>query len=219
MSLTPVTLLGVLVAGIVTLGALVFLFALAGRKAAENAPHPSEMDSTGRKLLSSIETLRASLADLAANLRNVPELRGLLEEIDRASGHAGEQAARLLRARSALQQTLRGRATALQQLGSLERQLAAETDPGAMASLKSALEARQVEVAGYRNVEDKIRGIEAKLREAEAGLAELNARLVTATAQRAGDADPSDELGGLAQRLRTLGTTLEEATQLLESGA
>lgn len=218
MSLAPTLVLQVVAVGAVTLAALVFLFVLAGRKAAENAPHPSELDREGRSLLSSIESLRDSLSQLAAKLRSVPELRSLLDEIEQASAHAGDQAGKLLRARTELQKSLRGRAVALQHLGSIERQLDGETDAAARASLEAALESRRTEVAGYRSVEDKIRGIEAKIREAEAGLAELNARLVTATAQTAASDDPSEELGGLAQRLQTLGSTLDEATGLLELG-
>lgn len=216
--MTGLPLVPVIVAGLLAVAALAFVFVLAGVKAAQHAPHPSELDREGRSLLSSIQALRESVSKLGGGLRNVPELRALLEEVEQESSSAEERAGTLLRARASLQTALKGRANALQQLSTLERKAEAETDPGAKAALASALAARQAEVEGYRSIEDKVRGIEAKIREAEAGLAELNARLVAATAAQAAGPAAAGELGGLAQRLRTLGATLDEATQLLEAG-
>lgn len=209
-------IIGALGAALFTLFVLVTFFALAVRKTRARGPHASELDNTGRSLLSSLSSLRDSLASLVAELRDVPELKSLLDEVKRESDHAHEQASTLLEARTTLQRTLKGRATALQKLGEADSLLQNEKDPEARASLESALAARREEVAGYRMVEDRIRGIEAKLRQAEAGLAELQSKLVTATSLRAGSGEAESELGGLADRLRNLSGTLDEATELLE---
>lgn len=216
MGLPGVTMLAVVGAGAFALAVLVMFFLMAVRRAREHGPHASELDSVGRSLLSSLTTLRDSLTSLVADLRDVPELKDLLHEVTKESDHAYEQANVLLEARTSLQRTLKGRATALQKLGEADSLLQSETDPEARASLESALAARRDEVAGYRKVEDRIRGIEAKLRQAEAGLAELQSKLVTATSLRDGSNGAESELGGLADRLRTLGGTLDEATEFLE---
>ncbi|MGE0000907.1 MAG: hypothetical protein AB7F50_09875 [Fimbriimonadaceae bacterium] len=210
---------GALGAALFTLFVLVTFFVLAVRKTRARGPHASELDTTGRSLLSSLSTLRVSLASLVADLRNVPELKSLLDEVEKESDHAYEQASTLLEARTALQRTLKGRATALQKLGEADSLLQGEKDPEARASLESALASRRAEVAGYRAVEDRIRGIEAKLRQAEAGLAELQSKLVTATSMRTGSGEAESELGGLADRLRNLSGTLDEATEFLEGSA
>ena len=203
---------------VVALAVMVTLFMFAVRKTRERGPHASELDTTGRSLLSSLGNLRDSLGGLVADLRDVPELKTLLDEVTTESDHAFAQATTLLEARTALQRTLKGRATALQKLGEADSLLQSEKDPETRASLESALAARREEVAGYRQIEDRIRGIEAKIRQAEAGLAELQSKLVTATSLRAGSAEAETELGGLADRLRTLGGTLDEATEFLEGG-
>lgn len=206
-------------AGLLTLAVLVAFFRMASRRTRERAPHPSELDTTGRALLSSLQNLQESLGRLVGELRGVPELRSLLDEVEDASRHANEQAGVLLEARSALQRSLKGRATALQKLGEADSLLHAEKDPEARAALESAVAARREEVAGYRRTEDRIRGIEAKLRQAEAGLAELQSRLVAATAIRDSKDEAEEELGGLVERLRNLGHTLDEATEFLEGAA
>jgi chromosome segregation ATPase len=212
-----ISMLVVVATGALVVLALGYLFYLAARAGRENRPHPSELDRTGRAFLASVDSLRESLRSLARDLKAVPELRALAEEVVREADHAHGQAARLVEARTAVQKSLRGRAGALQRLSQAQIALDTEMDAAQRPRLESALQARQAEVDGYRKIEDNVRAIEAKLQEAESGLAELNSRMAVA-ASSLRQADASEELGGLAQRLRSLGSTLDEATELIAQG-
>jgi DNA repair exonuclease SbcCD ATPase subunit len=178
-------------------------------------PHPAELDAEARRLLRPIRQLHERLRELESSLGDVPEFRVLAREAVQESDHLLTQAVRLTETRAGLLRVLKGRVEAESQAFRLQREIEASQDDTERASLESALAARQSEIASYDEAERTIDRIESSLREAEALLAELQARVATGAAGARAQALEPEEFGGMVERLKALGKSLDETEELM----
>lgn len=178
-------------------------------------PHPAELDAEARRLLRPIRLLHERLRELEGSLGDVPEFRVLAREAVQESDHLLAQAVRLTETRAGLLRVLKGRVEAESQAFRLQREVEESQDETERASLESALSARQSEIASYDQAERTIDQIETSLREAEALLAELQARVATGAAGVRAQALEPEEFGGMVERLKALGKSLDETEELM----
>jgi chromosome segregation ATPase len=132
--------------------------------------------------------------------------------------HILSQAANMLQLRRELLKASSGKIEAEKELRSLEGELAAAGSDAERKALQSALEARQAELSHYADADSANERIVAGLRQAEAALSEMKARLTTAAANGADAVEEEGELRETIGRLKSLGTSLDEAEAWLRKG-
>lgn len=207
-----------LLAGFGTFAVFVAVLVAIGRKrrgSSVQLPHPAELDAEARRLLRPIRLLHERLRELEGSLGDVPEFRVLAREAVQESDHLLAQAVRLTETRAELLRVLKGRVEAESQAFRLQREVESSQGESERASLQSALAARQSEIASYDQAERTIDQIETSLREAEALLAELQARVATGAAGVRAQALEPEEFGGMVERLKALGKSLDETEELM----
>lgn len=173
-----------------------------------------DLGAEARWLLRPIRELRSSLTDLAAKAAD-PATRVIAQEAAAEADEILRKATDMAGAREQLKRGLKGQGEAETNLGRLQRELATAQSEGEKSALQSAITARQAELAAYGTAKAKIAEIDSRLKVAEATLAELKARL--STGALASDTSGHEaEFSDMVQRLRTLGTSLDEAQEFVQ---
>lgn len=178
------------------------------------ANDPSELGAEARWLLRPIRELRASLGELATKAGD-PATRVIAQEAATEADEILRKATDMASAREQLKRGLKGQGEAETNLGRLQRELASAQSDGEKSALTSAIVARQAELAAYGTARAKIAEIDGRLKVAEATLAELKARLTTG-ALASDTAGHEAEFSDMVQRLRTLGSSLDEAQEFVQ---
>ncbi len=109
----------------------------------------------------------------------------------------------------------RGRYEANKSIGDLQIRLDSSTTEEEKASLKSALQARQQEVAHYDSLLPGISKIESSVKQAEAAMAEMRARMIASAPSGIAE-QGSDPLREAVGRMQALSSSLSEAQEMLQ---
>lgn len=165
--------------------------------------------------LAPLRRLRTEIREIVAAKAGDPSVTVVGAEAVHEAERIYEQCVHLLKARRELNRAFVGRSAATQELEKLERDLASATSDVERSALESALEARRLEASHYTTADQALERIDAGLRQAQAALSEMKARLATVSA---GNTETSFELEETLGRLRTLGTSLDEAEAWLKNG-
>lgn len=165
--------------------------------------------------LSPLRRLRTEIRSIVEAKKGDPTVSVVGAEAAQEADRIYEQCVHLLKVRRELNRAFVGRSAATHETEKLERDLAAATSAEEQAALRSALEARRLEAAHYSTADQALERIDAGLRQAQAALSEMKARLATVSAA---DAETSTELEETLGRLRSLGTSLDEAEAWLKNG-
>lgn len=173
-----------------------------------------EMHPADWARLAPIRKHREAIRNLVETKRNEPAIAVVGAEALAEADRILAQAARMVSLRRDLIRAASGRTEAQHDLADLDREIAEAATEDERNSLRSALEARQREVAHYDQAEAAKDRVETGLRQAEAALAEMKARLTTAAASAGGHQE--DELRETIGRLKSLGTSLDEAEAWLK---
>lgn len=198
-------------------GVVALLFGSA-QKAQESA-NPRlryELSHEVRLEIKPMEDLRRQIEELVRQNDDIPAVKVIGNEALADAEGMIEQAIRLLTNRSKLRKMLYGKAGAARSLADLEQQRSEASDPQVIDSLDQAIRSRQLEIQSYSQVESALASLESKLSEAEAALASLKATLASGAASLRMQHSEPDALAELARRLKSLGTSFEEANASLE---
>lgn len=199
--------------GVVGLGILVGQTMRANRQQNDEASAIT-LGNEDQAKLSPLRRLKREIAEIVQSKVGDPTISVVGSEALRESERIYDQCAQLLLMRRELNKAFVGRSAAGRELENLERDLAAATSEAERAALESALAARKLESEHYAKADSAVERIEAGLRQAQAALSEMKARLATVSA---GETGAATELEDTLSRLRTLGTSLDEAEEWLRS--
>lgn len=202
------TLLGVL--GFVGLAAQ----SIVGNRRSIETGARDDLTNEDHARLSPLRKLRKEIHAIVEAKRSDPTVAVVGSEAVQEADRIYDQCAQLLKVRRELNRAFGGRAAAERELQTLERDLASAATEVERSALASALEARKLEAAHYAHADNALERIEAGLRQAQAALSEMKARLATVSAGQLGSSNDLEETLG---RLRTLGTSLDEAEAWLRS--
>jgi hypothetical protein len=126
-----------------------------------------------------------------------------------------QQSTQALLLRDRLVRESRGRYEAEKSIGDLQNRMSSATSDDEKISLKSALDARNLELGHYEQLKQGVAKIESSVKQAEAAMAEMRARLVSSAS--AGIAEEgSDPLREAVGRMQALSTSLSEAQEMLQ---
>ncbi|MCW5935730.1 MAG: hypothetical protein KIT11_00290 [Fimbriimonadaceae bacterium] len=190
-------------------------FAAMRAQRAEGADQ-AELGAEALSMVRPIREARDSLRKTAAEARNQPEVSVIAGEAAEEADLIYAEAAKVALARQKLKQAIRGRGAAATAVSRLERQIADSANPEEREALDRALASRRVELGHLDEAQRKIDVLASKLREAEAALSEIRAMVTRAVVQSDVDSASQDEMTGMLQRLKTLGKSFEEASELTE---
>lgn len=175
---------------------------------------PAELGAEARWLLRPIRELRNSLAETATKTPDMTT-KVIAQEAVSEADEILRKATEMVAVRERLKTGLKGQGEAETHLGRIQRDIATATSDAERDALQTALQARQTEIVAYATAKSKIAEIDGRLKLAEATLAELRARLSTSgvTASPTGH---EAEFTDMVQRLRTLGTSFDEAQEFVQ---
>jgi hypothetical protein len=139
----------------------------------------------------------------------------LSQEALRESSQLLKQSINALLLRDKLMKESRGRYDAEKSIGDLEFRLANTTSEDETTSLKSALDARRMEIAHYERAKQGTSKIESSVKQAEAAMAEMRAKLITSGSTGVADQE-SDPLREAVGRMHSLSASLTEAQEMLQ---
>lgn len=175
-----------------------------------------DLDAEGRILLRPFGRLRADLQAVVDRHSDQPSVKVIGAEAVREADAIVAQAHRLVQARAGLRKSLRGKGEAELGVRRLSQQLEAAPSDAERASLASAIQAHQEEIAQYDRLQQAVVEAESRLRQAEAALSELKSRLEVGAASQASAALMEDELGDVVARLKSLGKSFDEAENMMQ---
>lgn len=205
-----VALLGV----ILLVGSMAYL-AIKGGGAERSDDVLEDLGNEERAQLAPLRKLRNEIATIVqekqADVSVAVVGKEALSEADRLL----MQGAKLVQARRELRKVAGGKQRADREIAQLEADLGAATADGEKAALASALEARKLEASHYGDADKVLERLDRGLRLAEATLSEIKARLATASAGAA-SGEHTSELDETLARLRSLGSSFDEAEQWLK---
>ncbi|HZH99330.1 MAG TPA: hypothetical protein VEX38_10195 [Fimbriimonadaceae bacterium] len=196
--------------------ALVVIMIVAGNRITQEnrqETYEDELSPESRTLLRPIRKLHQELAQFVSS-SDQSEIRVIGAEALHESRTIVQHCVKLLQLRSEVRRSLQGKYAAETSLSELRASLESASGESERASLQTAMEAREKEMAHYAEQEAALGNIEGQLRQAEAALSELKARLML-SASTGDEAANSDELSGTLARLRSLSGSLDEAEELL----
>lgn len=185
-----------------------------GNRSASLAEADDNLSNEDHARLSPLRRLKREIYEIVEGKAGDPTVSVIGKEAMREADRIYDQCAQLLRVRRELNRAFVGRSSAERELRNLEEDLAAAKTEAEKSALASALEARRLEAAHYSEADQALERIEAGLRQAQAALSEMKARLATVSV---GDTGASSELEETLGRLRTLGTSLDEAEEWLKT--
>jgi len=204
--------IGVLL-GVLAIGLLAIQTMAANRRQNDD-PQTTDLGNEDQAKLSPLRRLKREIQEIVESKASDPTISVVGNEALRESERIYDQCAQLLLLRRELNKAFVGRSAASRELEHLERDLNAATSEAERAALESALAARKLESEHYAKADQAVERIEAGLRQAQAALSEMKARLATVSA---GETGAGSELEDTLGRLRTLGTSLDEAEAWLRS--
>lgn len=201
--------------GLVAAVAIVAFASMRGAQAALGDPILEDLHPSDQARLSPLRRHRNAIRDLVEAKRSEPAIAVVGAEALGEADHILVQAVKMLQLRRELLRSVAGRTEAGNDLADLDRSIAEAASEAEREALRSAQEARRLELAHYDRAEEAKERIETSLRQAEAALGELKARLTTAAAGSS-DVGETDDLRATVGRLKTLGTSLDEAEAWLK---
>jgi len=196
------------------IGAVAFV---ASREAQLRAVH-QDVDSLSpdaRILFRPIKKLHEELAEVVISNPQNPTVKVIGEEALAESEKILEQSYRLAAARGALQKALKGRTKTQMEIRQVEEQLREAQSEHERDALRSAVEAHQMESQHFISVEQNIEKIDSRMRQAQASLSELKTRIAVGAAN-AIPASEHEDLEELVSRLKALGKSFEESSELTQ---
>lgn len=209
---------GLSVLGVLLAIASVAYLSMQQTKALREDGEMSDLTNEERSQLAPIRKLRNEIAETVQAKNSDVSVSVVGAEAIQEANRILDQCSKLIRLRKDLKKSLFSHVASSKELTALEADLAKATSEPERQALEQALEARKIESAHYGSAEQALQRIDASLRQAEAALSEMKARLATSALPSA-EAESSDELEATIGRLKSLGTSLEEAEEWLKGQA
>jgi hypothetical protein len=206
------------IAGIVWVGAIAMI--TMRKTAIDRISDPREnMQPESRSLFAPIHRMTNDIEEIVHSKSASPIMKIVGGDAIAEAGRIREQVAKALAVRDELKRTLRERGLADSQIADFKAKADAAASPEEKSSLLSALEAKNLEVEHYAEVDKAIAQIDSGIARANAALAEMKARLsVKASTEKAAALeDSSDALRDAMSRMKDLSVSYDEAEQLLKS--
>ncbi len=172
--------------------------------------HPSDYAR-----LAPLRKHRNAIQELVEAKKNDTSIAIIGAEALAEADHILQQAAKLVQMRRELLRAAGGRTEAQSDLTNLDREIGQAQTEEERSALEAAKAARELEVSHYDRAEGTRERVESSLRQAEAAMAEMKARLTTAAAGADNPAE-TDELRETVGRLKSLGTSFDEAEAWLK---
>lgn len=201
------------------LGAVAWLgsVAFAAAKQAQNrSPHPSDMNPESRLLLRPLKDLQEELITIVRQNSDVVTVRVVGGEAIAEANNLVERATKLVETRAHIKRTLRGKGEAQVRLRQLEAQLERSANDAERESLSGAIDATNKEIQQYSELDSALERIDIHLRDAEASMREIKTRISIGAAGDRMEAGEEGDMRELVGRLRSLGSSIQEAEEMLE---
>jgi hypothetical protein len=175
-----------------------------------------EMDPESRSLYAPIRRLTDEIEEIVARHSGSAIMTVVGGEASQEARRIRDQIGKALSARSDLRKAIREKNLAQLEAERLKEKAAAAASAEDKVTILSALEAKQLEMTHYAEVEKVISKIDSGTAQAQAALSEMKARLsVKSASERSEGAAEESDLRENISRLKSLSVSYDEAEELL----
>lgn len=176
------------------------------------------VSNENRARIAPIRRFHREIAELVAAHQSSPAVKVIGAEAIQESQSILNQAVRMLQIRDSLSKTLHTQSENERERAEMEMRLAS-AGPEERDILEAALRARQLESEHFGPAKAGIERIDLALRQSEAALSELKTRLAVSASHSLDVQSADSDLSETLSRLKSLGTSLEEAEGMLKEGS